>query len=257
MSTALDSIIEGVLEDLQERIVPISTLREHLESAPSVRDALASLSRPGTQIIAEVKRASPSKGALATISDPVALASDYEAADAAVISVLTEPRRFGGSAADLIAVRKEVSIPVLRKDFIVTEFQVMETRVLGADLMLLIVAALSDSQLRDFYQMGTELGMNILVEVHDEPEIERALEISPKIIGVNARNLKTLEIHEDAFSRLLPLIPKEILRVAESGISTRTQVATAEEAGAQAILVGETLVKSGDPKRAIQTLLAR
>ena len=257
MSTALEAIVEGVLEDLQKRIVPLSQLREALENAPAIRSAYDALNRPGTQIIAEVKRSSPSKGALATISDPVKLAMEYQDADAAVVSVLTEPRRFAGSSADLVAVRSELSIPILRKDFIVTEFQVLETRVLGADLMLLIVASLSDSQLTDFSQMASELGMDVLVEVHDEAELERAVDSGASIIGVNARNLKTLEINPDAFARLIPMIPGEVLKVAESGIASREQVAVAEEAGAKAILVGETLVKSGDPKEMIRTLLAR
>ena len=257
MSTALESIVEGVLEDLQQRIVPLSQLRNSLENAPTVIDAYASLSRPGTQIIAEVKRSSPSKGALAAITDPVALAATYQEADAAVVSVLTEPRSFGGSINDLVAVRQELTIPILRKDFIVTEFQVLETRAIGADLMLLIVASLSDTQLNDFYQMATELGMNVLVEVHDEDELERAVAIGAKIIGINSRNLKTLEINPDAFERLIPMVPREILAVAESGIATREQVVVAENAGAQAILVGETLVKSGDPMRAISELLGR
>ena len=257
MSTALESIVEGVLEDLQQRIVPLSQLRNSLENAPTVIDAYSSLSRPGTQIIAEVKRSSPSKGALAAITDPVALAATYQEADASVVSVLTEPRSFGGSINDLVAVRRELTIPILRKDFIVTEFQVLETRAIGADLMLLIVASLSDTQLNDFYQMATELGMNVLVEVHDEDELERAVAIGAKIIGINSRNLKTLEINPDAFERLIPMVPREILAVAESGIATREQVVVAENAGAQAILVGETLVKSGDPMRAISELLGR
>jgi len=257
MSTALEAIVAGVLEDLEERKVSISELMARVEAAPTVRDAAAALATPGTQVIAEVKRSSPSKGALAQIADPVALASEYEAGGAAVISVLTERRRFSGSSSDLVQVRSEISIPVLRKDFIVTEYQVLETRSLGADLMLLIVASLSDSELRDFYQMATELGMNVLIEVHDENELERAVALSPKIIGVNSRNLKTLEIQSDAFTRLIPMIPTEIIRVAESGISARSEVAAAEAAGAKAILVGETLVKSGNPKATIAELLGQ
>ena len=257
MSTALEAIVAGVLEDLEERKVSISELMARVEAAPTVRDAAAALATPGTQVIAEVKRSSPSKGALAQIADPVALASEYEAGGAAVISVLTERRRFSGSNNDLVQVRSEISIPVLRKDFIVTEYQVLETRSLGADLMLLIVASLSDSELRDFYQMATELGMNVLIEVHDESELERAVALSPKIIGVNSRNLKTLEIQSDAFTRLIPMIPTEIIRVAESGISARSEVAAAEAAGAKAILVGETLVKSGNPKATIAELLGQ
>jgi indole-3-glycerol phosphate synthase len=257
MSTVLDSIVAGVLEDVAARAVPMSELREKLAEAPQVRDAYAALAAPGMQIIAEVKRSSPSKGALAPIGDPAALALSYETAGAAVISVLTEGRRFGGSSADLLAVRNSVKIPVLRKDFIVTEFQVVESRVLGADLLLLIVAALTDSQLRDFHQMAHELGMSVLVEVHDEAEMQRAIDIDSRIIGVNARNLKTLEIHEEAFAKLLPLAPSDVVKVAESGISHREQVVSAELSGAKVILVGETLVRAGDPALAINTLLGR
>ncbi|MEJ0014765.1 MAG: indole-3-glycerol phosphate synthase TrpC [Actinomycetota bacterium] len=255
MSTVLDSIIEGVLEDVKAREIPLSALREQIETAPVVRDAYAALAVPGIQIIAEVKRSSPSKGALAAITNPAELAQKYEAAGAAVISVLTEGRRFGGAPADLIAVRSTVGLPVLRKDFTVTEFQVFETRALGADMILLIVAALSDSQLRDYHTLACELGLSVLVEVHDEAELERAINIEATIIGVNARNLKTLEIHDDAFIRLLPLIPDDRIKVAESGISTRAQVEIAQSAGAKAILVGETLVRAGDPVLAINELL--
>ena len=257
MSSALESIVAGVLEDVAARQIPIAEIKKLASKASLPRDAYAALNKSGTQIIAEIKRASPSKGALAPILDPVALAQTYENAGAAIISVLTEERKFGGKSEDLVLVRESVKIPVLRKDFIVTEFQVYETRALGADLMLLIVAALSDAQMKDYYTLATDLGMNVLIEVHDESEIERALKISPKIIGVNARNLKTLEINERAFEDLLPLIPREILRVAESGISTREQVRQAEVSGAKAILVGETLVRAGDPAVAISTLLGK
>jgi len=257
MSTVLDSIVAGVLEDLKAREIPLMQLREQVANAPVVRNAFDALAKPGMQIIAEVKRSSPSKGALASIGDPAELAAKYESAGAAVISVLTEGRRFGGSSTDLVAVRNAITIPVLRKDFIVTEYQVLETRALGADLLLLIVAALDDSQLRDFQALAYELGLSVLVEVHDEAELDRALAMNAKIIGVNARNLKTLEIHDDAFTRLLPLIPSDRMRVAESGISTRQQVEAAEAAGAKAILVGETLVRAGDPALAISVLLGR
>ena len=257
MSTVLDSIVAGVLEDLKAREIPLTQLREQVANAPVVRNAFDALAKPGMQIIAEVKRSSPSKGALALIGDPAELASKYESAGAAVISVLTEGRRFGGSSTDLVAVRSAITIPVLRKDFIVTEYQVLETRALGADLLLLIVAALDDSQLRDFQALAFELGLSVLVEVHDEAELDRALAMNAKIIGVNARNLKTLEIHDEAFARLLPLIPSDRIRVAESGISTRQQVEAAEAAGAKAILVGETLVRAGDPALAISALLGR
>ena len=257
MSTVLDSIVAGVLEDVKTREVSRSQLLEQVDAAPKVRDAYEALAKNGMQIIAEVKRSSPSKGALATIADPAQLARSYEAAGAAVISVLTEGRRFGGSPSDLVDVRSAVNLPVLRKDFTVTEYQVYETRALGADLILLIVAALSDTQLREYQELSWELGMSVLVEVHNEVELERAMDINANIIGVNARNLKTLDIHEDAFSRLLPLITGDRIRVAESGISTRAQVIRAERAGAKAILVGETLVRAGDPALAINSLLGR
>ena len=255
--SVLDSIIEGVREDLAARRLPLSRLHEQLAQAPSVIDAHPRLTADPMTIIAEVKRSSPSKGALAAIESPASLATRYEEAGAAVVSVLTEKRRFGGSLEDLIAVRKAISTPILRKDFMVDEYQFFEARAAGADVVLLIVAALSKNQLKDYYDLATELGMAVLVETHTEQEIEDAMVINPRIIGVNARNLKTLEIDLAAFSRLIPMIPAEVIRVAESGISQRSEVEIAQNAGAQAILVGETLVKSGDPRQAIDQLLGR
>jgi len=255
--SVLDSIIEGVREDLAARRLPLSQLHEQLSQAPQVIDAHERLLAAPMTVIAEVKRASPSKGALASITDPRALAAQYQSAGAAVVSVLTEQRRFGGSLADLVAVRSEIDIPILRKDFMVDEYQFFEARAAGADVVLLIVAALSKHQLKDYYDLATELGMAVLVETHTHQEIEDAMAIDPRIIGVNARNLKTLEIDLAAFSQLIPEIPSTIIRVAESGISARSEVEIAQSAGAQAILVGETLVKSGDPTAAIDQLLGR
>jgi indole-3-glycerol phosphate synthase len=209
------------------------------------------------KVIAEVKRSSPSKGSLSAITDPAALAESYQKAGASVISVLTEERRFKGSLSDLDAVRSRVDIPVLRKDFMVDEYQFYEARAHGADLVLLIVAALSKSQLKDFFDIATELKMAALIEVHTADELERALEISPRIVGVNSRNLKTLEVEPKAFADLIPQIPAELIRVAESGISTRSDVEFAQNSGAKAILVGEALVTSGDPDLAMRTLLGR
>jgi len=257
MSTILDSIIEGVKEDVTARRVSAALLAEQVEQAPKVRDARAALSKLGINLIAEIKRASPSKGALADIADPAKLATQYAQGGASVISVLTEERRFKGSIEDFELVRKAVDLPLLRKDFIVTEYQVIESRAIGADLQLLIVAALSDSQLRDFYQMTAEMRMNSLIEVHDEQELERAIKIGAKIIGINSRNLKTLEIDPSAFNRLLPLIPNGVIRVAESGISSRADVEAIAALGGNAILVGETLVKAGDPLAGISNLLGR
>jgi indole-3-glycerol phosphate synthase len=255
--SVLDSIIEGVREDLAARRLPLSQLHEQLAQAPAVIDAHPRLTSDSMTIIAEVKRSSPSKGAIAAIESPASLAARYEEAGAAVVSVLTEKRRFGGSLEDLIAVRKAISTPILRKDFMVDEYQFFEARAAGADVVLLIVAALSKNQLKDYYDLATELGMAVLVETHTEQEIEDAMVINPRIIGVNARNLKTLDIDLAAFSRLIPMIPADVIRVAESGISQRSEVEIAHNAGAQAILVGETLVKSGDPRQAIDQLLGR
>ena len=256
-SNVLTSIIEGVIEDVEKRKVPISQLKEQLANAPKLRNAYAALNKDGMRLIAEIKRSSPSKGDLSAIENPVSLANDYQSGGADLISVLTEERRFKGNIADLIAVRSAVDVPVLRKDFIVTEFQVYESRVLGADLMLLIVAGLSKSQLVDFYQLATELGMDVLVEVHDLAEAEIAVDIGSKIIGVNCRNLKTLEVNDKNFELILPQLPASVLKVAESGISTREQVLSVQELGAKAVLIGETLVKTGNPVHTIKELLNR
>jgi indole-3-glycerol phosphate synthase len=255
--SVLASIIEGVREDLAARRLPMGQLQEALETAPAVRDCLPFLVSSEVSVIAEVKRSSPSKGALASIGDPAGLAATYEEAGAQVVSVLTEQRRFGGSLADLDAVRKAIDLPILRKDFMIDEYQFYEARAHGADVVLLIVAALSKNQLEDYFHLSTELGMRSLIEVHTNDELERALDISPEIIGVNSRNLKTLEVDARAFAELIPQIPSSIARVAESGISTREDVVFAQECGATAILVGEALVRSESPSVAINQLLGR
>ncbi len=255
--SVLDSIIEGVREDLAARRIPMGQLHEALELAPPVRECLPLLLSEQISLIAEVKRSSPSKGSLATITDPAGLAAQYEEAGAHVVSVLTEQRRFGGSLADLDAVRKAVDLPILRKDFMIDDYQFYEARAHGADVVLLIVAALSKNQLDDYFHLAKELGMRSLIEVHTHDELERALEISPDIIGVNSRNLKTLDVDAQAFAELIPKIPSTIARVAESGISTRQEVEFAQQCGATAILVGEALVRSGSPSVAIDQLLGR
>lgn len=255
--SVLDLIIEGVREDLAARRLPMSQLLEAIEVAPPVRDCLAALLMDDISVIAEVKRSSPSKGVLAPIADPAGLAASYEVAGAAVISVLTEQRRFGGTLADLDAVRKVVELPILRKDFMVDEYQFYEARAHGADMILLIVAALSKNQLDDFFHLSKELGMRALIEVHTPGELESALAISPEIVGVNSRNLKTLDVDAQAFAQLIPQIPSTIARVAESGISTRADVQFAHEHGATAILVGEALVRSGNSNVAMAQLLGR
>ena len=253
--SVLDSIIAGVLEDQARRQLSNSELEEKMALAAKPLDVLSALSSEKFSIIAEVKRSSPSKGSLAQIPSPEKLARQYQEGGAAVISVLTEQRRFGGSLEDFSKVREEVSIPLLRKDFIVNDYLVRESRAYGADLVLLIVAALSDEALGQLYQLAIDLGMQALIEVHNQEELERALAIDPKIIGVNARNLKTLEIEKSNFSKLLPLIPSGIIRIAESGMSEPIDGRGALIAGADAILVGEALVKSENPAASVREFL--
>ena len=251
--SVLDSIIEGVREDLAARRMPLSKLHELLEATPA--PILPNFPLNKMSVIAEVKRKSPSKGELADIPEPAKLAAQYQQAGAAAVSVLTEQRRFNGSLADFDAVRSEITLPMLRKDFMVDEYQFYEARAHGADLVLLIVAGLSKSQLSDYFALATELGMKSLIEVHTHDELEAAMEINPEIVGVNSRNLKTLEVDKSAFKELIPRIPAELIRVAESGISTRSDVQVAEAAGANVILVGEALVRAGDPISSMRELL--
>jgi indole-3-glycerol phosphate synthase len=201
-----------------------------------------------------VKRRSPSKGDLADIADPAALATQYAAGGAAAISVLTEQRRFGGSLDDLRAVRAAVDVPVLRKDFIVTSYQLLEARAAGADLALLIVAALDEETLRRLHDEARELGLTVLVEVHDEAETERALALGAELIGINARNLRTLAVDPDTFGRLAPVVPDDRVLVAESGIAGPRDAARFAAQGARVVLVGEALVRDGDPEAAVRAL---
>jgi len=252
----LSDIVAGVRVDLARRESETSAadLRAGLADVDPPRDPMPHLRAPGSSVIAEVKRRSPSKGDLATIPDPAELARQYAAGGAAAISVLTEERRFGGSLADLRAVRAAVEVPLLRKDFIVEPYQVLEARAAGADLVLLIVAALDDDTLRRLHDQARELGMAVLVEVHDEPETVRALELGAELVGVNARNLKTLEIDQDVFGRLAPLLPEGRVKVAESGIFSPVDVKRYVAEGARAVLVGEALVKDGDPESAVRAM---
>ena len=260
--TVLDGIIDGVREDLEERRRSVSDseiMALATQAAPAL-DAFAALGgyatsaerKESVRIISEVKRKSPSKGELADIPEPSALAKMYEDGGASVISVLTEQRRFGGSLADLDAVRSAVKIPVLRKDFMVEPYQFFEARAHGADLVLLIVAALDDEQLAQFLALTHELGMNALVETHTEEEIERAVAVGAKIIGVNTRNLKTLDVDTATFGKLKDLIPADRVIVAESGVLEIADVEMYGSQGADAILVGEALVKSGDPQSTVK-----
>jgi indole-3-glycerol phosphate synthase len=210
----------------------------------------------GISVIAEVKRASPSKGRLAEIADPAALAADFEAGGAATISVLTEQRQFGGSLDDLRAVRHAVSVPVLRKDFIVSSYQLWEARAAGADLALLVVAALNDNELVGLVDRARSIGLTPLVEVHDAEQLARAVDAGADLIGVNARDLTTLEVDRHTFARLAPRVPHGIVRVAESGVRGPHDVLEYARSGADVVLVGETLVKGKDPRTAVADMVA-
>lgn len=254
--SVLDDIIAGVREDLDARRLklPLEDVRALAAQAPAPRNAYAALSTSGSgvRVIAEVKRKSPSKGELSDIQDPAELAAAYERGGASVISVLTEERRFGGSLADLDAVRAAVKLPILRKDFTVDEYQIWEARAHGADLILLIVAALDDATLASFLELTERLGMHALVETHTVEEVQRAVAVGARIIGVNVRNLKTLDIDRSVFPALASLIPTDAVVVAESGVRDIADVELFVADGAQAVLVGEALVRHSNPEATVR-----
>ena len=257
--SVLDDIVAGVREDLAPRMasVPEAELERRAAAAPPALDAEAALrSQPGIAVIAEVKRSSPSKGALADIPDPATLAASYAQGGATVVSVLTEPRRFSGTLDDLAAVRRRVTIPVLRKDFLVTRYQVTEARAWGADVVLLIVASLDQSDLVALRVHAESLGMTALVEVHDEDETRRAVDAGAAVIGVNARDLRTLEVDRSVFGRLRRHIPDDVVTIAESGVRDVADVREYAAAGAHGVLVGEALVTGGDPAGAVRDFAA-
>ena len=253
--TVLGDIISGVRDDLQarRREVPLSEITALAAAAEPVRrfDLSADFG-----VIAEVKRKSPSRGDLARIPDPGTLAGLYAAGGARAISVLTEARRFNGSLADLDSVRAAVDIPVLRKDFMVDEYQFHEARAHGADIVLLIVAALDPIQLGDFHALATELGMTALVETHNREELEIAAALGAELIGVNTRNLKDLSVDTDRFAPLADLAPDGCTLVAESGVAGAAEVTKYADAGADLVLVGEALVTGGRPQAAVEEYTA-
>ena len=253
----LSDLVGSALEDAAVRRESISLIeveRAALEAIPAL-DALEALSpRERVHIIAEIKRSSPSRGALAEISDPASLASSYQTGGASAISVLTEKRRFGGSLEDLTIVKSVLRIPVLRKDFIAEPYQVFEARAAGADLVLLIVAALDQETLAALYNLIIELGMTPLVETHSADEVTRALDVGASLVGVNARNLSTFELDQNLFGELADQIPSGVIRIAESAVKTAADVAHYRKAGADVVLVGEALV-TGDPIATLQDFL--
>lgn len=254
--TVLDEIIAGVVEDLAERQaqLPLSAVMEDAVRTPPARDPLPGLRADGLSVIAEVKRSSPSKGDLADIADPAQLARSYADGGASVISVLTEARRFRGSLADLHAVRAAVATPLLRKDFVVTDYQIWEARAAGADVVLLIVAALTDAELAQLLELCAAVGLTALVEAHTPDEVRRAVAAGAALIGVNNRDLKTLEVDLSHFEQMANLIEPGIVKVAESGILSVADAARMRSCGADAILVGELLVRHGDPTQAVAEL---
>ncbi|MGI8578041.1 MAG: indole-3-glycerol phosphate synthase TrpC [Nocardioidaceae bacterium] len=256
--SVLEDIVAGVRVDLAARqlAVTLDDLKESATHQEPAIDPMPGYRADGVSVIAEVKRSSPSRGVLADIADPAALAADYEAGGAAAISVLTEQRRFDGSLTDLRAVRRTVTVPVLCKDFIVTSYQLWEARACGADLALLIVAALTDNELVGLIDRARSIGLTPLVEVHTGEETRRALAAGATLIGVNARDLKTLAVDRDTFARLASLIPDDVVRVAESGVRGPRDVLDYARNGAHVVLVGESLVTGKDPRTAVADMVA-
>jgi indole-3-glycerol phosphate synthase len=256
--SVLDEIMVGVRLDLAERQARVSLddLKRQAEKQSYALDPMPIFRGDGVSVIAEVKRSSPSHGELAPITDPAALAADYAAGGAAAISVLTEQRRFRGTLDDLRAVRGRVDLPVLCKDFIVTSYQLWEARAAGADMALLLAAAMDQNALVSLIERAVSIGLTPLVEVHDEEELERAIDADAKLIGINARNLKTLEVDRTTFSRLAPRVPDGVVRIAESGIRGPHDVIECARSGADVVLVGETLVTGSNPRSTVADLVA-
>lgn len=255
----LDELVEGARLDAELRSESVSyeQLLERIERQAPVKDNASLRNRPfGHGVIAEIKRKSPSKGDLAEIADPIALAKAYEAGGATAISVLTESRRFGGSLEDLEAVATAVSIPVLRKDFVTTSYQVAEARAYGADLVLLILANLDDELAASLLADVRSFGMTALVETHSEEEVRRAVTLGADVIGVNARDLATFELDKGLFGRMKHLIPSESVAIAESAVSCAEDVAAYRDQGADLVLVGEALVTGEDPEQRVKEFLS-
>lgn len=256
MATYLDRILAAHRAAAAADPRPLAPLIEEARSLPPARGFRSALaSAPGLAVIAEVKRRSPSKGDLAPGLDPAVLAEAYVAGGASCLSVLTDGEFFGGSAEDLRAARAAVGVPVIRKDFTVGAHDVADARLMGADAVLLIVAALDDAELADLHALALEIGLDVLVEVHDEPELDRALGVGADLIGVNQRDLVTFEVDQARAVRVGAAMPLDVVRVAESGVRGPADAAELAAAGFHAVLVGESLVRSGDPTAAVAALI--
>lgn len=257
----MNNFIEMVIALKREEVAaaktaaPLRELRSLIEDLPKTRDFRGALVEEGLALIAEVKRSSPSAGEIAPIADPGRLANLYRKGGAAAISVLTESGWFGGSLDDLTLVKAEVDLPVLRKDFIIDPYQIYQSRAAGADAFLLIAELLEPDVLADFLGRAEEIGLAGLVEAHSEEALEKILQIPAPIVGINNRNLKTLTVNLDTSLRLLPLVPSDRIRVAESGVKTAQDVRRLAAAGADAVLVGETLARAEDSAQKIKELL--
>ncbi len=251
----LNTIVSNTSEEVKSRrsLVPISTIRKSAEAMPSAHDFKLALEKDCVAVIAEIKRKSPSRGSLREINAP-ALAQIYQSFGAAAISILTDYRFFGGEIADIEAVRKEVDLPLLRKDFVIDEYQIYEAKAAGADAFLLIAKILSDTQMKEYLALASDLHLGTLMEVHDEQEMERALSAGAPIIGINNRDLSNFTIDLAVTERLASLVPKDRVLVAESGIFTSEHVERVARAGAQAVLVGESLVRASSVEEKIREL---
>jgi len=255
----LQGLYEGAREDakIREKSLSLHDAEQIARRVNPVRSALLALApREHIHVIAEIKRKSPSKGELAEIADPVLLAQQYEAGGASMISVLTESRSFGGSLQDLANVSAAVSIPVLRKDFLESEYQIVEARAHGADAVLLIMAGLTDERAARLLLVAKEWGMEALVEAHTPTEVDRAIAIGADIVGVNARDLATFELDPTLFRAMVPRFPEGVIRVAESAVGNLQDVTRYREQGAHAVLIGEALVTGENPMERVKEFVA-
>jgi indole-3-glycerol phosphate synthase len=258
MATYLDGILDAHRRRAAADDRDLHDLVARAEAMPAARGFRAKLAaEPGLSVIAEIKRRSPSKGDLNAALDPAALAHSYEVGGAACLSVLTDVDHFGGSVDDLVAARSSVTLPVLRKDFTVAARDVCDARLMGADCVLLIVAALAGEELRKFHRLGGQVGIDVLVEVHDERELDEAVYLGATLIGVNQRDLVTFAVDHERAARLAARIPDGVVKVAESGVRDADDARRLADAGYDAILVGETLVTATDPAATIRLLKGR
>ena len=254
--TRLDEIVAGVRETVKRRRaeVPPEELRERVGTRTGYRPFSEALVRPGLSLIAEFKRSSPSSGEIRAVADLAALVSAYERGGAAALSILTEERQFGGSLEDLERAREECSLPILRKDFTVDTYQLYEAAASGADAVLLVVATLDDAELAGLYEEARALDLDCVVEVHDENDLERALALDAEVIGINNRNLRDLTLDISITDELITDVPAGKTVVAESGYENREQLEELERIGADAVLMGETLMRADDPEALVREL---